>query len=276
MTWDEKTYNSLIEKGKKRGLNKKVLDYYTEAHHIIPKCIGGTDEDSNLVLLTFREHIIAHMLLSRIHSDSIELKHVVYLMFNSKKNKESGVKLSTSQLEEIRIASVEFLRKKFTGREIKKEWIEKSKETKLKRYGGKLTEKQRVMQARGRVGMKFSETRKQNMSKSLKGITISEETKIKQSLSHSRRISTLDEKIIYNNISDCAEKNNTTISIISKKLSQGIDFKYLDPPITKKVVDPDGNIFNSIRACGKKYNRDGKTIKNWIENYPELGFKYLN
>lgn len=274
MSWDEKTYNSLIERGKTRGLRKKSLDYYTEIHHIIPKCIGGTDDKDNLVLLTYREHVIAHMLLARIYN-TIELKHVVYLMFNSFKNKTLGnIKLSTKQLEEIRIASAEFLKKKFTGRIVKPEWIEKAKETKKRRYGGKLTEAQRIAQARGRVGMRFSEKRKQNMSKSLSGITISDETKKKQSLSHSRKVCTIDGNILYDSIKDCSNKTGLSKYAIQKMINSGINYKFAEPPKKKKVIDPDGNIYDSVRACGKKYGRDGKTIKNWIENYPELGFKY--
>lgn len=276
MTWDEKTYNNLVNRGKLRGLNKKKLEFYTEIHHIVPKCIGGNDERENLVLLTYREHIIAHMLLARIY-DLIELKHTVYLMFNSHKNKTMGkVTLSTKQLEEIRISSVAFLKEKFTGRTIKPEWIEKAKKTKLLKYGGKLTEFQRTEQARGRVGMRFSEERKQKMSKSLSGIKISEETRQKQSLSHSRKISTLDGKITYSNIKDCSEKTGQSENKIRKLIQSGVDYKYVEPPKVKKVIDPNGVIYNSIRACGIKYKRDGKTIKVWIEKYPELGFKYYN
>lgn len=40
---------------------------YTENHHIIPKSMGGTDEPDNLVLLTGREHWVAHLLLFKIY-----------------------------------------------------------------------------------------------------------------------------------------------------------------------------------------------------------------
>lgn len=36
---------------------------YYEKHHIIPKSLGGTNDNDNLVLLTAREHYIAHLLL---------------------------------------------------------------------------------------------------------------------------------------------------------------------------------------------------------------------
>jgi len=40
---------------------------YTEKHHIDPKHSGGNDNKSNIVKLTFRQHILAHLLLWKIH-----------------------------------------------------------------------------------------------------------------------------------------------------------------------------------------------------------------
>lgn len=40
-----------------------------ENHHIIPKCLGGTDNQINMVLLTPREHFIVHLLLIRMVSE---------------------------------------------------------------------------------------------------------------------------------------------------------------------------------------------------------------
>lgn len=40
---------------------------YTEKHHIIPKCFGGTNKKSNIVILTPREHFIAHRLLVKMN-----------------------------------------------------------------------------------------------------------------------------------------------------------------------------------------------------------------
>ena len=47
--------------------NRDSRAKYTEIHHIIPKCMGGTDDKSNLVKLTAREHYIAHKLLTKIY-----------------------------------------------------------------------------------------------------------------------------------------------------------------------------------------------------------------
>jgi hypothetical protein len=43
------------------------LDGYVEKHHIIPKSMGGTNEASNIVRLTARQHFVAHWLLFKIH-----------------------------------------------------------------------------------------------------------------------------------------------------------------------------------------------------------------
>jgi hypothetical protein len=71
-------YTVLIERAKLR-----TTAGYKEAHHIIPKCLGGTDDPSNLVDLTAREHYIAHILLAKIHGGT--LWHAVNLMGRLKK-----------------------------------------------------------------------------------------------------------------------------------------------------------------------------------------------
>jgi hypothetical protein len=84
-------YNKLCNRGKERGLNKKNLDYYTERHHIVPKCIGGSDEEDNLVLLTAREHYIAHQLLVKIYPNNYKLSYAVKMLCmktSSRNNRE--------------------------------------------------------------------------------------------------------------------------------------------------------------------------------------------
>lgn len=59
-------YNKLIETRKSRILSK---DIYYENHHIVMKSMGGTNDESNLIHLTAREHFLAHWLLWRIHKN---------------------------------------------------------------------------------------------------------------------------------------------------------------------------------------------------------------
>lgn len=62
----KKHYDLLISTRKDR---KKNDGEYYEKHHIMPKSMGGSDNPSNLIYLTAREHFIAHWLLWRIYKN---------------------------------------------------------------------------------------------------------------------------------------------------------------------------------------------------------------
>lgn len=57
----ERWYFSIINKAKERTKS----DTY-EKHHIVPKCLKGTNDPSNLVKLTPKEHFVCHVLLTRM------------------------------------------------------------------------------------------------------------------------------------------------------------------------------------------------------------------
>lgn len=86
----EKIYNALVEKAKVRGLNKSKVPFYTEAHHIIPVCIGGTDSAENFVLFSGREHFIAHMLLWKANPDNVSLMRAAHIMSSRWVNNIAG------------------------------------------------------------------------------------------------------------------------------------------------------------------------------------------
>lgn len=75
----QKVYNALILKRTAKPL-KKTKELYTELHHIVPRCLGGSDDKENLVRLTAREHFIAHRLLTKIHVGHTKLALSVILM----------------------------------------------------------------------------------------------------------------------------------------------------------------------------------------------------
>lgn len=70
-------YGNLIGQAKGRV---RLADSSYEEHHIKPKCCGGLDDKSNLVLLTFREHYLAHRLLVKIYPNSRPLATALWLM----------------------------------------------------------------------------------------------------------------------------------------------------------------------------------------------------
>lgn len=69
----KRLYKEIIESAKSESRKRSAIIYY-ELHHITPRCLGGTDEKNNLVLLTGREHFIVHHLLIKIYPHEIKLK----------------------------------------------------------------------------------------------------------------------------------------------------------------------------------------------------------
>ena len=63
-----KIYYSIIEYRQTTPYNG-----YTERHHIIPKCMGGTNDIYNLVDLTAREHYVIHQLLIKMYPKNLSL-----------------------------------------------------------------------------------------------------------------------------------------------------------------------------------------------------------
>ena len=70
----QNVYNRLVENAKLRT----EISGYKEKHHIFPRSLGGTDDPTNLVDFTAREHFIAHLLLAKIYGG--KMIHAVYMM----------------------------------------------------------------------------------------------------------------------------------------------------------------------------------------------------
>jgi hypothetical protein len=109
-------YNQIIERAQKR-----TLEGYKEKHHILPKCLGGNDDEENLVELTAREHFLCHMLLCEIYPNNIKLYHALWMMSNVKKRKNFQYKdfISSRQYERLKIKRSLLL---------KEQWYKKRKE----------------------------------------------------------------------------------------------------------------------------------------------------
>lgn len=72
-----KVYFSTIEKAVKRGWKKARG---RERHHIIPQSLGGSNDKSNLVYLSCREHFLCHWLLVKMTEGEYYHKMVYALM----------------------------------------------------------------------------------------------------------------------------------------------------------------------------------------------------
>ena len=71
-------YTRIIE----RARNRKLTGY-SEKHHIVPRCLGGGNEKSNLVRLRADEHYICHLILARMHPENRKLVFAANMMLVS-------------------------------------------------------------------------------------------------------------------------------------------------------------------------------------------------
>lgn len=102
----DKIYKSLCEKVASRD----VSGAYTEKHHVVPKCLGGSNRSHNLVRLFPREHYFAHKLLCRIYPNNLKLAFALVCM-GSKGAKSAVGHIATSRdYENSRIRFSELLK----------------------------------------------------------------------------------------------------------------------------------------------------------------------
>ena len=78
----------------------EAADVYYEKHHIIPRSLGGSNQQDNLVRLTVRAHYVVHRLLTRMTTGDARHKMciAIFLMTHSRK----GVRISSRTYQVIR------------------------------------------------------------------------------------------------------------------------------------------------------------------------------
>jgi hypothetical protein len=242
LDWYRNTYNKLITTRKYRGLDKSKLEGYYEEHHILPRCLGGKNNKDNLVLLTAKEHILAHMLLARINYTNNKIIFActaMCMIHGPGRNKIS----EDSSIIKFSLRSFALSRELFNSK--KKEKIYTS--SRPKNWGD-------------------------NISKSKKG--------------RSYGTSVMDPNgIIYRTLRECASVYNVTADTIKNWATRYSDkkgFRLVESTEklsttakSRKVISPDGVIFDSVTKCSEFLGIDRHKVSNWIKNNPEKGFKYI-
>ena len=164
-----------------RGWRRTDLEGYYEKHHIIPKCIGGGNEVSNIVKLTPEEHFIAHLLLGKMYPTNHKLAVAVFLI-SGRCNKPT-VKTNSRLYGELRRKASEMFASYNTGRTPWNKGGTHSDETrkKMSESGKKrapISEETRAKLSASKKGKKLGPRNKPAWNK---GIPMSTETKEKMS-----------------------------------------------------------------------------------------------
>jgi len=192
----KKIYESIVDRAKNRKLNS-----YKEKNHIIPKCIGGSDDETNLVELTAKEHFICHLLLCEIYPNENTLKSARWAMtcFKSKNHNRKYI-ISSSQYDRIKnemailkrgVRRSDEIKEKISNSHKGKNMSEETKKKISDKMKGRVqSEEHKLNQSlskKGQVpwnrGKHMSEETKKKISDKMKGRDQSEEDKLKLSLS---------------------------------------------------------------------------------------------
>lgn len=120
MTYKEFINNILETRGRFACGNE-----YHERHHIMPKCIGGTNDEDNLIDLFAKEHFEAHRLLALENPDVKGLVYAWHRMSCGGNDKMDSYKLTPEEYEEMKKVYSEMRRKEATGVKQSPETIEK-------------------------------------------------------------------------------------------------------------------------------------------------------
>lgn len=161
-----KIYKQLIDKARRENRDYTSNKVY-ERHHIIPKCMGGKGKTTqwrthpNIVVLTPREHYLAHVLLCEIYPEVLELKFALWAMSNQL-GENRKYKIYSRQYERARegyLQSVKGIPKTKGHREnISKALKGKKRE--------KFTKSHKINISKNTKGIKKTKEHKNNLSKS--------------------------------------------------------------------------------------------------------------
>lgn len=106
----QRIYDQLIDRAQKENRVRQQGGTYYERHHIVPKCLGGEGETSqwrthpNIVLLTAREHFLAHQLLVEMYPKEYKLKHAAWQMvFRHSETQSRHYKVGTRLYERLKL-----------------------------------------------------------------------------------------------------------------------------------------------------------------------------
>lgn len=170
-------------------------DNYCEVHHIVPKCVGGTDENDNLIELFAKEHFIAHKLLAQENPDNAKLVYAYSMMSFAHNTKQERYELTPEEYEEAKMIFAKTKSVNMTGennpwygKHLSPETKEKIRESKIgvknPNYGKHLTDEQKAILRRYNLGKTMSEEAKMKIRQASIGVRHSDETRRKISESH--------------------------------------------------------------------------------------------
>ena len=140
-------------------------DEYKERHHIVPKCMGGTDDKNNLIDLYAREHFEAHRLLALENKNEKGLQYAWWAMsIQTNAYTKERYRITAQEYEEVRTVIANLQRGKPLSESTKKKLSNAMK-------GRKISKETRIKMSKAHKGRKWSDEQLKNVRKSNKSRT---------------------------------------------------------------------------------------------------------
>lgn len=258
---------------------------YKERHHIVPKCLGGTNDKENLIDLYAREHYEAHRMLSEENPTMQPLVYAWWLMANMENPHENRYVLSAEEYEVARKAYAE-VRSSIRG-------------SNHPNYGKPMSEEQKQKLSRTKTGVKLSQDTIEKIRVGHIGIAAGGK--------NPRARKVVCDGILFDCIEDCANyfgvkcgamkmwlrgKNKMPEKFYKMGLQyEGQNVKYdiqiglrrgKNHPGSKKIVC-DGKIFDTLASCAENFGVKPATMCAWLkgrnsipQRFKDMGLAYWN
>lgn len=163
MTYEEFINNILETRGR-----FACGDEYHERHHIVPRCMGGGNEEENLIDLFAREHFEAHRLLALENPDEDGLVYSWFRMSFGKNQDRITHIVTAEEYEEARKAHSELQKKRFSGENNPMYGVHRHGED-VPFYGKHHTEETRQRLSEIRTGSRSSDDTRKKISEAITG-----------------------------------------------------------------------------------------------------------
>jgi hypothetical protein len=146
------------------ALKAQTIDGYYEIHHIIPKSSGGSNDKSNLIALTARQHYIAHWMLWKAYGENMTR---AFFMMSSVGRYE---RVSSKTYDKARKDYSEQVKIQMANKpNIPKFTLEHREKLRQAKLGRKLSEETKEKIRKYRLGKKMSKEFCQKVSEAKKG-----------------------------------------------------------------------------------------------------------
>lgn len=238
-----------------RATNREKPDCYCERHHVIPKSMGGTDDEDNIVILTAREHFIIHWLLMKIHRN----KQMIYAFHAMTKPVSNGrTRYNSHSFKYAREAMAQWMRENMSG---KNHPLFGLRGEDSPHYGMKRSNATRL-KISNKAKKRYASTQHPN----------------------SVKIKCIDTGEVFSSVSEASKKHkkgNISYALRTGGTAGGLRFSYINEstgsdekikstlkgyasgsrhPLSVKLIDECGNVFDSAKNAGASIGVTGSAV----------------